>query len=128
MNECQERNTQNTCSNEMTFAVGDKELLLIRHLNAPTPSMKLDYQRTGQYKVSQIINQFAYKLDIPSTIQNHNIVHVSLRDCSTPPGGGQPSAEPHRMIVEETEVWELDRILNSRRRYRTLHCRIHYDG
>ena len=88
----------------------------------------LDYKRTGPYTVRKIIDQNAYKLDLPSTMRNHNVFHVSLLDRYTPPVRGQPSSEPHPVKVEETEEWEVDRILDSRRRYRNLHYLIQWAG
>jgi len=78
--------------------------------------------------VSKIINMNAYKLDLPGTMRNHNVFHESLLDLYTPPVGGQPSSEPHPMIVEETEEWEVDRRLGSRRRYRKLHYLVQWAG
>jgi len=119
--EAQERQTKYAGGKEMTFPVGDKVWLSTRNLKTSRPSKKLDYKRTGPYMVSKIINKNAYKLDLPSTMRNHNVLHVSLLDCYTPPVGGQLSSEPHPIIVEQTEEWEVDRILDSRRRYRKLH-------
>ena len=75
-----------------------------------------------------MINKNAYKLDLPGTMRNHNVFHVSLLHRYTPPVGGQLSSEPHPMIVEETEKWEVDRMLNSRRHYRKLHHLIQWAG
>jgi len=47
------------------------------------PSKKLDFKRTGPYTVSKIINKNAYKLDLQSTMRNHNVFHVSLLDHYT---------------------------------------------
>jgi len=101
----------------MTFAVGDKVWLSTRNLKASRPPKKLDYKCTGRYKVSKIINKNAYNFDLPSTMCNHNVFHVSLLNCYTLPVRGQSSSEPHPVIVEETEEWEVDCILDSRRRY-----------
>ena len=61
-------------------------------------------------------------------MRNHNVFHVSLLDRYTPPVGGQPSSALHLMIVEETEEWEVDHILDSRRRYRKLHYLVQWAG
>jgi hypothetical protein len=61
-------------------------------------------------------------------MRNHNILHVSLFDRFPPPVRGKPSSEQHRMIVEEAEEWEMDRILNSRWRYRMLHYLVQWAG
>jgi len=89
--EAQERQTKYTGGKEMTFVVGDKVWLSTRNLKTSRPSKKLDYKRTGPYTVSKIINKNVYKLDLPSTMRNHNVFHVSLLDRYTPPVGGQAS-------------------------------------
>jgi len=113
---------------EMTFAVGDKVWLSTRNLKTSIPSMKLDYKRIGPYTACKMINNNAYKLDLRSTIRNHNVFHVSLFNRYAELVGSQPSSEPHPMIVEETQEWEVDCILDSRWRYRKLHTVIQWAG
>jgi len=97
----------------MSFVVGGKVWLPTRNLKTSRPSKKLNYNRTGPYTVSMIINKDDYKQDLPSTMRNHNIFNVSLLDRYTPPVSGQPPSEPHPMLVKETAEWELDHILDS---------------
>ena len=59
---------------------------------------------------------------------NHNVFHVSLFDRDTPPVRGQPSSELHPVIVEETEEWEVDHILDIRWHYHKLHFLIQWAG
>jgi hypothetical protein len=108
--------------------VGDTVWLSTRNLKTSRPSKMLDYKRTGPYMASKIINKNDYKLDFPSTTRNNNIFHVSLLDRYTLPVGGQSSSEPHPMIVEETQEWEVHRILDYRRRYRKLHYLVQWSG
>jgi hypothetical protein len=112
----------------MTFGVGDEVWLSTRNLKTSRPSKKLEYKRAGPYTVSKIINKNAYTPDLPKTMRNHNIFHVSLLDPYTPPAKGQPSQDPHPMIVEDKEEWEVDRILDSSRCDRRLHFLVHCGG
>jgi len=86
--------------------------------------------RAGPYTVCKIVNQNAYKLDLPKTMRNHNVFHVSQRDWYTPQVVGQPSSELLRTIVNQSgeEAWEVDRILDSKRRYRKLHYLVQWAG
>ena len=113
---------------DVTFEVGNKVWLSTRHFRTTRPSKKLDYKRTGPYTVSKIINKNAYKLDLPKTMRNHNVFHVSQLDHYTPPVVGQPSSEPHPVIVDDSEEWEVERILDSKQRHRKLHYLVQWAG
>jgi len=95
---------------EHTFEVGDRVWLSTKHFRTTTPSKKLDYKCAGPCTVSKIINQNAYKLDLPKRMWNHNIFHVSQLDQYTPLVVGQPPSEPQLTIVDEPgdEEWEVD--------------------
>jgi len=113
---------------DVTFEVGNKVWLSTWHFRTTRPSKNLDYKRTGLYTVSKIINRNAYKLDLPKTMRNHNVFYVSQLDHYTPPVVGQPSPERHPVIVDDSEEWEVERILDSKQRYRKLHYLIQWAG
>jgi hypothetical protein len=120
--EAQTRQNKYAEGKEMTFRVEEKVWLSTRNFRTTRPSMKLDYKRTGPYTVSKIINKNAYKLDLPKTMRNHNVFHVSQLDWYTPPVTGQPFSAPNPIIVDDLEEeWKVDRILDSKLRYRKLH-------
>jgi hypothetical protein len=114
--------------NDVTFAVGNRVWLTTRHFRTTRPSKMLDYKRTGLYTVSKIINKNGYQLDLPKTMWNHNVFHVSQLHHYTPPVVGQPFWEPHPVIVDDSEEWEVKRILDSKQRSRTLYYRIQWAG
>jgi len=91
-------------------------------------SKKLDYKRAGPYTVYKVINRNAYKLDLPKTMRNHNVFHVSQFDRFTPPVSSQPAHEPLRMIVDDSEEWDVDCIPDSKRRYRKLYYLLQWAG
>jgi hypothetical protein len=99
--EAQKRQSKYASSKEITFKVGDKVWLSTKHLRTTRPSKKLNYKRTGPYTVSKITNKNAYKLDLPNTMRNHNVFHVSLLDRYAPPVAGQPPSEPQPTIVDD---------------------------
>jgi len=101
--EAQTRQSKYAGGKEMTFGVGDKVWLSTRNFRTTRPSKKLDYKRTGPYTVSKIINKNAYKLDLPKTMRNQHIFHVSQLDWYTPPVTGQPQSEPNPIIVDDLE-------------------------
>jgi len=126
--EAQGKQTKYAGGKEITFEVEDRVSLSTRHFRTNRPWKKLDYKRAGPYTVSKTINENAYKLDMPKTMLNHNVFHVSLLDRYTPPTIGQPSSEPHPVIVDDSEQWEVDRILDSKRCYRKLHYLVQWAG
>jgi hypothetical protein len=113
---------------EITFEVGDRVWLSTRHLYTNRPSKKLDNKRAGPSTVSKTLNKHAYKFDLPKTMRNHNVFQVLLLDRYTPPTIGQPSSEPHPVIVDDSEEWEVDQILDSKRRYWKLHYLVQWAG
>jgi len=128
LQEAQANQTMYAGGKEVIFEVGDKVWLSTRHFRTTRPSKKLDYKRTGPYTVSKVINKNAYKLDLAYTIRKHNVFHVSLLDRYTPPTAGQPPSEPQPTIVDDSDKWEDDRILDSKRRYRKLHYLVQWAG
>jgi len=113
---------------EVVFGVGDKVWLSTRHFRSTRQSKKLDYKRTGPDTVSTVINKNAYNLDLPYTIRKHNVFHVSLLDRYTPPTAGQPPSDPQPTVVDDSDEWEVDRILNAKWRYRKLHYLVQWAG
>ena len=59
---------------------------------------------------------------------NHNVFHVSQLDHYTPPVIGQSCSEPHPLIVDNLEKWEVLRILDSKQGYRKLQNHIQWAG
>jgi len=113
---------------EIMFDIADKVWLSTKHFPTTRPSEKLDYKCAGQYTVSKVINKNAYEFDLPKTIQNDNIFQVSQLDRYTPLDSGHPSIKPRPMIVDDSEDWAVDCIINSKQHYRNLHCVIQWAG
>jgi hypothetical protein len=103
LQEAQANQTKYAGGKEVVFEVGDKVWLSTQHFRTTRPSKKLDYKRTGPYTVSKVINKNSYKLDLPYTIQKHNISHVALLDRYTPPTAGQPPSELQPTVVDDSD-------------------------
>jgi hypothetical protein len=88
----------------------------------------LDYKWTEPYMVSKAINKNAYKLNLSHTIWKHNIFHVSLLDHYSPPTVGQPQSETQLTIIDNSDQWEVNQILDSKRHYRKLHYLVQWAG
>jgi len=114
LQEAQANQTNHAGSEAVVVEVGDRVGLSTRHFWTTRPSKKLDYKRTGLYTVSKVINKTAYKLDLPYTIWRHNVFHVSSLDHYSPPTAGQPPSDPQPTVVNHSDEWEVDRILDSK--------------
>jgi len=128
LQEAQVNQPKDTGGKEVVFDVGDKVWLSTRHFRTTRPSKKLDYKWTGPYTVRKVINRNAYKLDLLYAIRKHNVFPISLLDGYTPPIAGQPPSEPQPTVVDDSDEWEVDRILKSKRRYRMLRYLVQWAG
>ena len=96
---------------------GDKVWLLSRNIRTQRPSKKLDYKRLGRFKVLERIGTHAYKLELPPTMKVHPVFHVSLLEpVATDPLPGQVQPPPPPVIVDGDLEWEVEEILDSRRK------------
>jgi hypothetical protein len=116
--EAQARQSKYAGGKDVTFKVGENVWLSTRHFRTNRLSKKLDYKRTGPYAVSKVISKNAYQLDLPNTMQNHNVFNVSLLDRYTPPVAGQRVSEPYPVVVDDSaeEEQEIERLLDSKLR------------
>jgi hypothetical protein len=129
--EAQARQTRYAGGKEMVFEVGDKVWLSAKHIQTARPSKKLDYKRLGPFKITKVINRNAYRLELPNSMKVHNVFHVSLLDRYAEPVPGQQPSEPQPAISAEDsdeEEWEVERILDSRKRYRKLSYLVQWAG
>jgi hypothetical protein len=129
--EAQARQTRYAGGKEMVFEVGDKVWLSAKHIQTARPLKKLDYKRLGPFKITKVINRNAYRLELPNSMKVHNVFHVSLLDRYAEPVPGQQPSEPQPAISAEDsdeEEWEVERILDSRKRYRKLSYLVQWAG
>ncbi len=129
--EAQEKQAKWTIGKETNFRIGELVWLSARHIHTTRPSKKLDYKRLGPYRVSEVINNRAYRLDLPPAMRIHNVFHVSLLDRYAPPIEGQHPSEPEPTIVAQEAAeseYEVERILDSKIRYRKLYYHVQWAG
>jgi hypothetical protein len=126
--DAQQRQTKYAGGKVITFNNADKVWLSTKHFRTTRPSKQLDYKCTGLYTVSKVINRNAHKLDLAKTMQNHNVFQVSQLDRCKPPVSSKPPNEPLPIIVDDSEQWEVGRILDSKQRYRKLNYLIQWAG
>ncbi|KAL8443247.1 hypothetical protein Emed_006922 [Eimeria media] len=102
---------------DVSFEVGDMVWLSTKNMQ-PRGTPKLQPQFIGPFKVLERIGKVAYRLDLPPSMQVHNVFHVSLlqRDKPRPsymlqPHGWRPLGAADD---DEDPEFEVEHLLDSR--------------
>ncbi len=101
---------------DVEYKVSQKVWLRVKNITIERPSRKLDGQRYGPYRIIEKIGKVVYRLDLPASLQIHNVFHVSLlRDHKPQVGEQSPERQPLRLAIDhEVQVYEVEAILASR--------------
>jgi transposase InsO family protein len=111
------------------FNIGDSVWLDARHLRTDRPSKKLDYKRTGPYKIIERVNNRSFRLQLPPSMKVHPVFHVSLLERHSPDTiPGRTIEPPPPIIVGGEPEYEVEEILNSRIEKGKLWYRVHWKG
>lgn len=111
------------------YAVGDYIWLSTRNIETKRPSTKLDWKQIGPYRIQQIVSPYAYELTLPSSMKVHPVFHVSLLISTVnDPIPGQITPIPPPVEVEGESEWEVEDILDSRKREHRLEYLVKYVG
>ena len=89
----------------------------------------MDYRRLGPFAISAQINPVTFKLQLPDSMKVHPVFHVSLLEPhkeSSIPGRLQPPPPP--VEINDTEEYEVEEILDSKFRRRSLYYLVHWRG
>jgi hypothetical protein len=103
---------------EVKYKVGDMVFLDRRFIKTKRPCLKLDWKKLGPFKISEVINEVSYKLDLPQTMGRlHNVFHVSLLFPANQTLNRPNQDKPPPVILDrEHEYFEVEDILDSRKR------------
>ena len=102
----------------MFLAPGDWALLRLHHgYNIPIKfNYKLDQQYTGPFKVLEKVGRLSYRLQLPEHWRIHDVFTIAQLEPAPAPGSDPyqrlPYDEPGP--VEDTDVYEVERILDKR--------------
>ena len=101
------------------YQVGDQVWLEGRHLRTHQPTTKLAPKRHGPFKVVQVMSLVNYRLQLPTQWSIHDVFHTDLltpyRETHT---HGPNYLRPPPELVEGVEEFEVEKVLDSRRRGR----------
>ena len=106
---------------EYTFQVGDKVWLAASHLRLPQAAhakRKLLPRFFGPYKVSKVISDVAYELELPAHFKIHPVIHISHLKANADGTQDFPdhTAPPPPVVDEEgQEYFQVEAFRNHRK-------------
>ena len=108
---------------ELEFEEGESVLLNSRNLPLQIGIRKLTDRYIGPFKIEKKISKVAYQLKLPSTYKIHPVFHVSQleprRISERFPSKEEAPPPPIEPIEQgDSDIWEVEKILGERKRYR----------
>ena len=102
--------TANRSDPKIVFKEGERVWLSTEHLRLHNqPSKKFQQKYIGPYLITSKISDAAYELELPSTMQCHNVFHISkLRPCNAE--NTQPDYIPVS-VEKERQEYIVDKII-----------------
>jgi hypothetical protein len=112
------------------YDIGDKVWLEATNLRTDRPAKKLDHKRYGPFKITAKAGKSAYKLELPRQWhQLYPVFHESLLHPYNTPDPLQTTVKAlPPVLIDGTPEYEVERILNSRRRRGRLQFLIKWKG
>ena len=111
------------------FATGQKVWLLRRYISTSRPSSKLDVRRLGPFNIIGPVGTSAFRLDLPPSMQVHDVFHVSLLEPHVPNTfPGRVVAPPLAIHVDSIPEFEVQSVLDSKFWYRKLYYFVDWVG
>jgi hypothetical protein len=113
------------------FKVGDKVLLSTAHLSITRPAgttPKLAPRYCGPFEVTQVINDVAYRLQLPPSMKCHNVFHISLlrphlpSDPAAFPGRVEHAPPPPVQVKQGVAFFKVEQIVGHYPRKATSHA------
>ncbi len=112
-----------------TFNKNDLVLLSTKNLRQKRPHKKLSHKYAGPFRIADIIGKQAYRLHLPTTYRVHDIFHVSYLEPYNRRNGDNVAPElPPPELIDEGEEYEIEEILDKRRRKGELWYKVRWKG
>jgi hypothetical protein len=122
------RMTERRRSTFVPFKKGDKVWLDSRNLKT-TYHKKMKPKREGPFVITDVLGPVTYRLRLPATWRIHNVFHAALlRPYKENEIYGENFPEPPPELEEGEEVYEIETILNHRKRGRGYQYFIKWRG
>ena len=112
---------------DKTFSTGSQVWLNSKNIKTTRPSKKLDYKKLGPFKILEKIGLVAYRLQLPPTMNIHNVFHVSLLEPFQENNlASRPLPKLSPIIVNDQQEFEVEAILDSRLIHRQGQYLVHW--
>nr|AAS66950.1 polyprotein [Melampsora lini] len=113
-----------------TWKKGDKVWLNGRHLSTTRPTAKFSHRWLGPFMIIDRVSKNAYKLDLPKTMNRvHPVFHVNLlRKFESSKIQGQDKKALPPIIINEEEEFEVNEVLDKRRKGKSIEYLINWKG
>ena len=89
---------------------------------------KLTERFVGPYKVKRVISSNAVELELPRTVKVHPVVNVSRIRRYREQVQGQKKQPALPVIIEGEEEYEIEKVINKRKRYRKWEYLVRWKG
>ena len=110
------------------FKKGDKVWLDSRNLKT-VYHKKMKPKREGPFEITEVLGPVTYRLRLPNSWRIHNVFHATLlRSYKENTVYGQNFNKPPPELVEGEEVYEIETILNHRKRGRGYQYYVKWRG
>ena len=122
--------TNRSCSDALSYVIGDRVWLSTDNLHLPRTSWKLSERWLGPYSITKLVGTNTVKLRLPHSMHIHPVVNIS---CVKPYHNclpGQPVSAPSPSIVMEDheEEYEVEFVVDSWYKGKHLEYLVHWKG
>ncbi len=107
--------TYNKSHRDIEYKVGQKVWLRVKNITIERRCRKMDWQKYGLYRIIERIKKVAYRLDLPASLQIHNVFYISLlRDHKPRVGEESPQPQPLRLAIDsEVREYKVEAVFAS---------------
>ena len=112
------------------YTVGQRVFLDASDITTTRPSQKLSHWFLGPYTIAKKVGTHAYKLKLPPSMSRlHPVFNVvKLKPAPQDPIGRRTRPPPDPVLVDGEKEYEVEKILDSRFRYRRMEFLVAWKG
>ena len=113
---------------EDKYKVGDRVWLSTKNIKTEQLLKKLDHKMVGPFRIKALVGSLCW-LELPTSMKSHDVFHHSLLwKASANPLPGQHNNPALPVVVDDEEEWEVDDILDARKRGKKVQFCVKWKG